>query len=93
MLLIRAIGFIAAGALLWMLYFDRKDSVKPEPRRLLLLAWAWGCGSAILALFLFWFTAMLGFPHGRVNRPGRLLFIVWFSWDRWKRGPNSWWPG
>lgn len=62
MLLVRTVGFIAAGALLWMLYFDHKDSLKPEPRRLLLLAWACGCGSAFLALGLYWLAGLLGFP-------------------------------
>ncbi len=62
MLLVRTVGFIAAGALLWMLYFDRKDSLKPEPRRLLLLAWVCGCGSAFLALALYWLAGRLGLP-------------------------------
>lgn len=62
MLLIRTVGFIAAGALLWMLYFDFKDSLKPEPRRLLLLAWCFGCGSAFLGLIFFWLAGLLGLP-------------------------------
>jgi RsiW-degrading membrane proteinase PrsW (M82 family) len=62
MLLVRTVGFIAAGALLWMLYFERKDSLKPEPRRMLLLAWACGCGSALLALALYWLAGRLGLP-------------------------------
>lgn len=62
MLLIRTVGIVAAGALLWMLYFDRKDSLKPEPRRLLLLAWGWGCGSALLALALYWLAGLVGLP-------------------------------
>ena len=45
-----------------MLYFDRKDSLKPEPRRLLLLAWGCGCGSAVLALILYWVAGLLGLP-------------------------------
>lgn len=62
MLLVRSVGFIAAGALLWMLYFDHKDSLKPEPRRLLLLAWGCGCGAAFLALTLYWLAGLLGMP-------------------------------
>ncbi len=59
---VRTVGIIAAGALLWMLYFDRKDSLKPEPRRLLLLAFGCGCASALVALALYWIAGLLGMP-------------------------------
>jgi RsiW-degrading membrane proteinase PrsW (M82 family) len=74
MLMVRTVGIIVAGALLWLLYFDRKDSLKPEPRRLLLLAWLAGCGSALLALFLFWLAALLGMPSWPGESLGEIAF-------------------
>jgi RsiW-degrading membrane proteinase PrsW (M82 family) len=45
-----------------MLYFDHKDSLKPEPRCLLLLAFGCGCASALVALALYWIGGLLGLP-------------------------------
>jgi len=61
-MIIRTLGIIVAGALLWLLYFDHKDRLQPEPRYLLLLAWLCGCGSAVFALGLFWCAGRLGMP-------------------------------
>ena len=62
MLLVGTVGVVVAGALLWLLYFNHKDSLKPEPRRLLLLAWCCGCASAFLGLFFYWLAGLLGLP-------------------------------
>ena len=74
MLLIRAAGLVVAGALLWMLYLDRKDRLQPEPRRLLFFAWLWGCASALLALLLFAIATMIGFPAWPGDSPAEIAF-------------------
>jgi len=74
MLLIRALGMVVTGAVLWMLYLDRKDRIQPEPRRLLFFAWLWGCVSALLALLLFGIATHLGFPAWPGDSPAEIGF-------------------
>lgn len=47
---LRAIGFVVAGSLFWLQYFDLKDALQPEPRRR--LAQAFGLG--MLAVGIAW---------------------------------------
>lgn len=47
---LRAVGFVAAGSLFWLQYFDLKDALQPEPRRR--LAQAFGLG--MLAVGVAW---------------------------------------
>lgn len=59
---IRGLGFAAGGALFWLIYFDLKDRLQPEPRRLLVLAFALGGFSAVLGLGAYRLAAWIGLP-------------------------------
>lgn len=48
--LLRAAGFVAAGSIFWLEYWDLKDRKRPEPRARLLAAFAVGVASACFAL-------------------------------------------
>lgn len=50
---IRGIAFIFSGTLFWFVYFNIKDSYKPEPRRLLLRTFVLGVLSGGLALGIY----------------------------------------
>jgi RsiW-degrading membrane proteinase PrsW (M82 family) len=60
--LLRGVGFAAGGALFWLLYFDLKDRLQPEPRRLLVVAFLLGFVAAGLGLGLYRLTALAGLP-------------------------------
>lgn len=60
MLLVRGLGFIVAGVLFWLLYFDLKDRLRPEPRRRLLQAVLLGLPAALLALGTYSILERLG---------------------------------
>lgn len=60
--LLRGLGFAFGGALFWLMYFDLKDRLKPEPRRLLVLAFVLGNLSALLGLGVYRVAAWLGLP-------------------------------
>ncbi|ANM31823.1 hypothetical protein ABI59_23055 [Acidobacteria bacterium Mor1] len=62
LVILRSGAFVLGGALFWVLYWDMKDRMKPEPRLLLLAAFALGLGSALLALGGFAAAARLGAP-------------------------------
>jgi len=57
------VGLVLGGALFWLVYFDLKDRLQPEPRRRLVAAFLWGMGSAVVALGLYAVAAWLGFPE------------------------------
>ena len=59
---LRGLGFIASGALFWLIYFNIKDRYKPEPKRLLVLTFILGIGSAVLAIGAYLICEMLGCP-------------------------------
>jgi RsiW-degrading membrane proteinase PrsW (M82 family) len=59
----RGIGFIAAASLFWLQYFDLKDYLRPEPRRMLALSFLLGAGSAIVGLGLYYLIPVLGGPE------------------------------
>jgi RsiW-degrading membrane proteinase PrsW (M82 family) len=61
-LYIRGLGFVAGGALFWLMYFDVKDRLRPEPRRLLVLAFLIGGGSAFVGVALYRLAAWSGLP-------------------------------
>lgn len=62
-LYIRGLGFVAGGALFWLMYFDVKDRLRPEPRRLLVLAFLIGGGSAFLGIAVYGLAGWSGLPH------------------------------
>jgi RsiW-degrading membrane proteinase PrsW (M82 family) len=71
--LLRGLGFAAGGALFWLIYFDLKDRMRPEPRRLLLLAFLLGCLAALLGLALYGMASLAGFPDSPGNDPLSIL--------------------
>ncbi len=59
---LRGLGFVVGGAFFWMLYFDLKDYLNPEPRRLLFVAFALGCAAAFLSIGAYRVAEFLGLP-------------------------------
>jgi len=65
--LMQALAPILGGAAFWLLYFDVKDSLRREPRRLLLLGFALGVASTGIAWLLYRSLPWIGvapFPSG-----------------------------
>jgi RsiW-degrading membrane proteinase PrsW (M82 family) len=58
----RALGFVAGAAVFWIQYFDLKDYLHPEPRRMLVFAYFLGALSAGAALGVYWLVEKLGGP-------------------------------
>ena len=58
----RTAGFIAGASVFWMQYFDLKDYLHPEPRRMLWLGYFLGALSAGAALGVYWLVEKLGGP-------------------------------
>ncbi len=50
------------GALFWMMYFDHKDRLRPEPRRMLLWAFVVGAAAAVAASGLYRVAEAAGAP-------------------------------
>lgn len=73
--IIRAAGPIAGGALLWLTYFDLKDSLRPEPRRALLLGFLLGAAATVLAAATYRVIAWFGLPNTPSGGPRELF---WF---------------
>ncbi len=63
-LVLRTAGPVAGAAWMWLTYFDLKDSLRPEPRRLLLLAFALGAVAAGLAGAAYAIAPWVGLPAG-----------------------------
>jgi protease PrsW len=62
LLWIRAVGFATGAAIFWIQYFDLKDYLHPEPRRMLALAYFLGALGAGSALGVYWLVEKLGGP-------------------------------
>jgi RsiW-degrading membrane proteinase PrsW (M82 family) len=58
-----AVAIVAGAGLLWLLYFDFKDTIQKEPRHLLAASVALGGGSALLAMGAFVLAERLGLPR------------------------------
>ena len=74
---LRGFGLAMAGAAFWLLYFDLKDRLQPEPRRLLFTAFLGGLASALLALGVFQGLDRIGIPpggHGPIGDTAILCF-------------------
>ena len=69
------LGFVVGGALFWVLYFDLKDHLNPEPRRMLLLGFLMGCLSAVAAWWIFRLTDLLGLPQPPGNTIPQILVV------------------
>jgi RsiW-degrading membrane proteinase PrsW (M82 family) len=59
---LRGLGFVVGGAIFWILYFDLKDHLNPEPRRLLLYAFLLGCAAAVAGYWAYGLAGWLGLP-------------------------------
>lgn len=73
--LLRAAGPIAGGALFWLLYFDLKDALRPEPRRVLFLGFLLGALGVLPAWLLYHAMPLIGLPSGPEGSPREL---AWF---------------
>lgn len=74
--LLRAAGPILGAAILWVQYFDLKDSLRKEPRRMLVFGFFLGAVAAVLAYGLYGLLAQLGFDGpGAGPVAGALYFI------------------
>jgi RsiW-degrading membrane proteinase PrsW (M82 family) len=71
---IRGIGFIAGASLFWLQYFDLKDYLNPEPRRMLALSYLLGAGAAIVGLGLYYLLPLFGVPEDPGGTPRAILF-------------------
>ena len=60
-MLLRAAGPIVGGAILWLQYFDLKDGLRKEPRRMLLFGFFLGAVAAALATGTYDVLAQLGY--------------------------------
>jgi RsiW-degrading membrane proteinase PrsW (M82 family) len=60
--LLRAAGPIVGGAILWLQYFDLKDSLRKEPRRMLLFGFLLGGVAVVLASGAYRVLEVLGYP-------------------------------
>jgi len=56
------VGIAFGGALFWLMYFDLKDRLQPEPRRKLLYAFLLGMLGAGAAALAYELTILLGLP-------------------------------
>jgi RsiW-degrading membrane proteinase PrsW (M82 family) len=75
-LLLRAAGPIIGGAILWLQYFDLKDGLRKEPRRMLLFGFVLGGVAAALATGTYDVLAQLGY-RGPSDAPiGQLAYFL-----------------
>lgn len=72
-----AAAAIVGGALLWLIYFDLKDSLQREPRLLLLAAFGLGGVAAALGLLIYAGAQRLGLPtFPGSSRSGIVLYCL-----------------
>jgi RsiW-degrading membrane proteinase PrsW (M82 family) len=72
--ILRGAGFIAGGAILWLIYFNLKDRLRPEPRLLLVLAFILGGLSAVAGLAAYGLAVMTSLPAEPGGSAGEILF-------------------
>ncbi len=65
----RGFGFMAGAGLFWLQYFDLKDYLNPEPRRMLIVSYFLGAIAAGLGLALYRTFEFLGVPEDPGNTP------------------------
>ncbi|GAB4370770.1 MAG: PrsW family glutamic-type intramembrane protease [Acidobacteriota bacterium] len=71
--LARSAGIASGGAVLWLLYFDLKDRLAPEPRRLIVIAFGLGALATLPALAAYRLAPVLGLPADPGVDPGGAL--------------------
>ena len=69
----RGVGFIVGAGLFWLQYFDLKDYLNPEPRRMLILSYFLGAAAAGVGLALYRLFEFLGVPDDPGNTPLQIL--------------------
>jgi RsiW-degrading membrane proteinase PrsW (M82 family) len=74
--LIRAAGPILGGAILWLQYFDLKDSLRKEPRRMLVFGFFLGGVAAALATGVYDLLAQFGYAGPSEGPLGQLAYFV-----------------
>ena len=72
---IRAAGPIVGGAILWLQYFDLKDGLRPEPRRMILLGFVAGALAAPVASLAYKALGWLGVTTG-TTAPGETAYLL-----------------
>ena len=75
-MLLRAAGPILGGAILWLQYFDLKDSLRKEPRRMLLFGFFLGGVAAALSTGLYDMLAQFGFTGPGDGPLGQLAYFI-----------------
>ncbi len=74
-ILLRASGPILGAAILWLQYFDLKDSLRKEPRRMLVLGFLLGGVAAALAAGVYDVLGQLGYPGPGDSLCGHLAYF------------------
>jgi protease PrsW len=69
----RGVGLIVGAGLFWLQYFDLKDHLNPEPRRMLVLSYFLGAAAAGVGLALYRLFEFLGVPDDPGNTPMEIL--------------------
>ena len=68
-----AIGLAAVGSVAWLVYFNLKDRLSPEPKRRIVQAFGLGMVSAGLAWGGYYVAALVGFPPSPPKEPVALI--------------------
>src|SRR5215475_12085958 len=68
----RGFGLVAGAGLFWLQYFDLKDYLHPEPRRMLVLSYFLGAAAAGVGLGFYRLFEFLGVP----TDPGNTPFVI-----------------
>ena len=69
------LGFVVGGAVFWIVYFDLKDHLHPEPRRMLVFAFLLGCASAFVGWWIFRLTEFMGWPQPPGTTVAEILVV------------------
>lgn len=73
--IVRTVGFVAAGSIFWLQYWDLKDRKRPEPRANLVGAFGLGGVACVLAIGLYWVATLCGVPLQAMTGTSRVLLV------------------
>ena len=74
--LLRVAGPIVGAAILWLQYFDLKDALRKEPRRMIVFGFFLGGAAAALAFGLYGILGQLGFPGPGEDRKLQVVYLM-----------------